>query len=61
MAMEQDTIESWVYQNGMVNNDDPLEAYLTSFYWIIQTVITVGYGDIGCVSTQEKILSIIVM
>ena len=32
--------------------------YILSLYWSIQTVLTVGYGDIGAVTNLEKWISI---
>lgn len=34
---------------------------MASFYWITQTVITVGYGDIPAVTVAEKFLALIAM
>ena len=34
---------------------------MASLYWITQTVITVGYGDIGAETTQEQLLAIFAM
>ena len=40
---------------------DEAELYLTSFYFTITTIVTVGYGDITAVSMIEKIVSIFLM
>jgi CRP-like cAMP-binding protein len=36
-----------------------MQKYMASLYWITQTIITVGYGDIGSETQTEKFLSII--
>jgi hypothetical protein len=33
--------------------------YITSFYWAITTICTVGYGDVKGISDLEKIFNII--
>ena len=35
--------------------------YLTSFYFIITTFSTVGYGDISATNSIEKVFCIIIM
>ena len=35
--------------------------YITSFYFIITTMTTVGYGDIVCVSSKERYFQIILL
>lgn len=42
-------------------NDDPGEQYLVAFYWVTQTVVTTGYGDIPCKTTYEKMFAIMLM
>ena len=37
------------------------EEYITSLYWCIQTITTVGYGDVSPQSAQHKIYAMIVM
>lgn len=37
------------------------ERYLASIYWIVQTVITVGYGDMTPSNTLEQAISILAM
>lgn len=47
--------------DGDVNSMPKEEQYLTSFYFIITTFSTVGYGDISANNTSEKVFCIIVM
>lgn len=44
-----------------VSQMDKTEKYLTSFYFIITTFSTVGYGDMSANNTPEKIFCILVM
>ena len=37
------------------------DQYLTSFYWTVQTITTVGYGDTPIVTNTEKIVCIALM
>jgi hypothetical protein len=37
------------------------ELYITSLYFIVTTIMTVGYGDIHAVNISEKLLSILLM
>jgi len=37
------------------------DKYLTSFYWVTQTVVTTGYGDVPCITSFERMFSICLM
>ena len=37
------------------------EQYLTSFYFTVQTITTVGYGDMSISSNSEKIYCVMIM
>ena len=45
---------------GWVDMEDG-ELYLTSFYFTVTTLVTVGYGDITPYSVEEKALCIFLM
>lgn len=37
-------------------DSNEFKLYVTSFYFTVTTLVTVGYGDISAVSEAEKIL-----
>ena len=39
----------------------PFELYITSFYYTVSTVTTVGYGDISGSNTLERAFAILIM
>ena len=53
------------YPNWIVNinllNETFLSKYIASFYFMITTMTTVGYGDIICISFSERIYHIILL
>lgn len=51
----------WLVQTKALNSEYALENYVTALYWVIQTLTTVGYGDVPPVTTGQKIYTIIVM
>ena len=37
------------------------KRYITSLYWAVTTMITVGYGDITPTTSYERVLAIVTM
>ncbi len=50
----------WVVQQG-IERSNPLTQYIRALYWVIQTMATVGYGDITPHRDFEYVFSILVM
>ena len=40
---------------------DNFELYITSFYFTVTTIVTVGFGDIHAYNTQERFIAIFLM
>ena len=55
--IEGDNPYTWIGKLGL-SDKSTMYLYITSFYWAITTLCTVGYGDIHAVSNLEKIFSI---
>jgi voltage-gated potassium channel Kch len=36
---------NWIFESG-VNDSEEFELYVTSYYFTVTTIMTVGYGDI---------------
>jgi len=51
---------NWI-SNINVLNENFLTKYITSFYFLMTTMTTVGYGDIVCISPVERIFHIILL
>lgn len=51
---------NWIYQKNYCDMLD-YEMYVTSFYFTVTTLVTVGYGDITAYSVGEKIMCILMM
>ena len=51
---------NWIMRNGFQDQSNLL-LYLTSFYYLITTMTTVGYGDIVVASFTETVFQIIVL
>jgi hyperpolarization activated cyclic nucleotide-gated potassium channel 1 len=55
--IEGNNPDTWISVNGF-NDKDVMFLYITSVYWAITTLCTVGYGDIHPYSNLEKLFSI---
>ena len=51
---------NWI-SHSISMNESFFTKYITSFYFLITTVTTVGYGDIICISSLERIFHIILL
>lgn len=51
---------TWVYRSNLVSCSTS-EKYLTSFYWALVSMITLGYGDIHPYTSIEKSIALIWM
>jgi len=60
VARISDGINNWIIATGL-QDTDIYTRYITSMYWIIQTVITVGYGDIPISNSFEQLIAIFAM
>ena len=54
----QQSYPNWIISMGLKNNNYS-SLYITSFYFLMETVSTVGYGDIVCKSILEICFQII--
>jgi len=52
--------EGWVYINDF-NYEDELHTYIFAFYWIIEVLTTVGYGDYSGTTASELLGSMLIM
>ena len=52
--------ENWIYSKDYVDLED-YKLYVTSFYFSVTTIVTVGYGDITAISAGEKIVCVFLM
>lgn len=60
VASLDDGEETWIWRLKL-QDSSIYRRYMASFYWITQTVITVGYGDIPAVTVPEKFMAVIAM
>jgi hypothetical protein len=51
---------NWIYQSGYEDYSD-YDLYVTSFYFTVTTIVTVGFGDITAKNSGEKIICIFLM
>ena len=51
---------NWIIDGGY-NDLDEIHLYITSYYFTVTTIMTVGYGDITAQSLGERLLAILLM
>ena len=44
-----------------MQDESNFDLYITSVYWTVQTITSVGFGDIPAITYSEKILAILCM
>ena len=59
-TFNESTRDNWIFYFGYSDQMD-YELYITSFYFSVTTIMTVGYGDITARSLSEKLLCIVLM
>ena len=58
--LEDFSYSTWVFRHSMIGKSNG-ELYLASIYWVIQTLTTVGFGDILAVTVTERVFALLVM
>lgn len=51
---------NWIYIKGYIDASYG-DIYITSFYFTVTTLVTVGYGDITANNNAEKLMCIVLM
>jgi voltage-gated potassium channel len=51
----------WIYLRGFAENIDNVTKYITSLYWVIETLTTVGYGKTTPLTNAQYIFAMIIM
>ena len=52
--------DTWVAKRGVAHRSSSYQ-YLVAFYWSVQTITTVGFGDVSTASVLEMLLSLLWM
>jgi len=50
----------WILVSGNPDGLAPLDRYISSFYWTITTIATIGYGDITPKGSQQMLFVILI-
>jgi hyperpolarization activated cyclic nucleotide-gated potassium channel 1 len=58
--ISEDIYRSWIFRNGYMDKSN-FEIYIASFYFMVATITTVGFGDIHAETTSERCMCIIFM
>lgn len=60
LAIKTLGIDNWIYDLNLHDKGIYMH-YITSLYWVVQTIITVGYGDIKISTLTERVVAMIAM
>ena len=52
--------DDWIYYHNL-QDLDPFDTFIVCFYFVVQTVLTVGYGDLHSIKMNERIFSTFLM
>jgi hypothetical protein len=58
--IDESNPDNWVVRSKMIDKPTS-EIYIASFYWIITTLTTVGFGDIVAYTLFERIFCVLLM
>jgi hypothetical protein len=51
----------WINLRGFAEDTDNVSKYITSLYWVIETLTTVGYGETTPLTNAQYIFAMIIM
>jgi voltage-gated potassium channel len=51
----------WIYLRGFTEDTDNVTKYITSLYWVIETLTTVGYGETTPLTNAQYIFAMLIM
>ena len=54
-------VGTWIVAEDPQNKWSLFDAYIAALYWSLQTVSTIGFGDVGPGNTAERIFAMLVM
>lgn len=59
-SIETYGLNNWINESELTEKSTFLEKYITSLYWAVITMLTVGYGEIRPFNKDEKLIVIFI-